>query len=206
MKRMLVGPVLLGALFAFSACGTSATSSTSSVLNLESTNYHTIPPTLTTLLPTTLPGSTLPGETVPPGGVTTTVTEYTVKPNDFPSKVARLYNIPLDALNQANTDTSGYGSFYVGLVIKIPAGATVPTTVAPASTTLPDLTGSSAGTGTKCVRGTYTIQSGDLPSKVAKKFDITKAQLDAANVNTKGYTNFIVGSKIIIPAKAGCTG
>jgi LysM repeat protein len=206
---MLVGPVLLGALFAFSACGTAATSSTSSVLNLESTNYHTLPPTLTTLPPSSsLPGgSTVPGETTPAGGVTTGITEYKIQAKDYPSKVAKLYNIPLAALDQANTDTTGYGQFYVGLIIKIPAGATVPTTTAPPVTTLPDLTGATVkGGSTSCVRGTYTIQSGDLPAKVAKKFDITRAQLDAANVNTKGYTNFIVGSKIIIPAKAGCTG
>ena len=34
---------------------------------------------------------------------------------------------------------------------------------------------------------------------MAAKFDVTVAQLDAANVNTKGYTNFIVGVKIVIP-------
>ena len=183
---MLVGPVLLGVAFVFSACGNSAISSTSSVLNLEPTNYHTLPPTQTTLPATSLPGgSTLPGETTPPGGVTTTVTEYTVKKGDFPSGVARRYAIGLDALNQANLDTSGYGSFYIGLVIKIPAGAVVPTTVAAPLTTLPELTGSTTKGSTKCVRGTYTIQAGDLPGKVAKLFDITRAQLDAANVNTK---------------------
>ena len=41
---------------------------------------------------------------------------------------------------------------------------------------------------------------------MAKKFDVTKEQLDAANAGTKGYKNFIVGVKIIIPAKEGCTG
>jgi spore germination protein YaaH len=156
-------------------------------------------------LPTTLPGaSTLPGATLPAGTVTTSVTSYTVQPNDFPKKVAHKFSVPLDALNQANTDTPGYTQFYVGLVIKIPAGAVIP---APTTTTtgpLPDLTkGTVKG---NCVRGTYTVQKGDLPSTVAKKFSLTRAQLDAANVNTRGYTSFIVGIKIIIPAASGCTG
>jgi hypothetical protein len=41
---------------------------------------------------------------------------------------------------------------------------------------------------------------------VAQKFDVTVAQLDEANASTKGYKNFIVGVKIIIPASSatGC--
>ena len=208
MKRMLVGPVLLGAALAFSACGSTATGTTSSVVNLQATNYHTLPPTLTTLPPsltTQAPGQSLPpGVTFPPGSVTTAITTYKVVSGDVPSKVARRFGITLDALVQANTDTPNYAAFNVGLIIKIPAGATVPTTSSTTTQPLQDLTGGTVKG--NCVRGTYTVQKGDLPSTVATKFSLTKAQLDAANASTKGYTSFIVGIKIIIPAASGGTG
>ncbi|MCU1504661.1 MAG: hypothetical protein JWM12_4015, partial [Ilumatobacteraceae bacterium] len=40
--------------------------------------------------------------------------------------------------------------------------------------------------------------------KVAAKFDVTVAQLDAANTGTKGYSAFYPGLKIVIPPKTGC--
>ena len=47
--------------------------------------------------------------------------------------------------------------------------------------------------------GSHTIVEGDLPSTVAKQYDVTLDALNAANANTQGYQNFIVGVKIIIP-------
>jgi hypothetical protein len=40
--------------------------------------------------------------------------------------------------------------------------------------------------------------------KVAKKLDTTVEALDAANVNTKGYSGFFPGLKIKTPPKADC--
>lgn len=209
MKRNWLVPVGVGAALLLSACGDSATATTSTVLTLESTAYQTLPPTPSTLPPTTL----APGATTPAGGTTVEVTEYTIQDGDVPFTVANKFGVTLDALNLANADTAGYSAFYVGLKIKIPAGATIPT-----QTTVPTGTGTTqpttpaestttlAGGGSNCTQGSYTIQEGDLPGTVASKFDVTVAQLDAANVNTKGYKNFIVGVKIIIPAKEGCTG
>jgi peptidoglycan endopeptidase LytE len=146
----------------------------------------------------------VPGATFAPGSVTTGVTTYKVQKGDARSAVARRFGISLSALDQANTDTANYNQFYIGLLIKIPAGATVPTSSTTTTQPLPDLTkGTVKG---NCVRGTYTVQKGDLPSTVAKKFNLTRAQLDTANQSTKGYSNFIVGIKIIIPAASGCTG
>ena len=208
MKKYGWIPAVVGAALFMSACGDSATATTSSVATIGSTNYHTIPPTQSTLAPTT---STLgTGATVAPGTVTTDVTEYKIQANDVPFTVANKFGITVDELALANADTQGYGAFYVGLKIKIPAGATIPdqsteptTTVA---TTPGETTTTLAGGGSNCAQGSYTIQDGDLPGKVAAKFDVTVAQLDEANANTKGYKNFIVGVKIIIPAKEGCTG
>ncbi len=208
MKMSWWLPVGVGAALLMSACGDSATATTSTVQTIGSTNYHTIPPTQSTLAPAT--SSTLAGSTPPPGSVTTEITEYTIKANDVPFSVANRFGITVDELALANADTQGYGAFYVGLKIKIPAGATIPSqstaTTTTVATTPGETTTTLAGGGSTCAQGSYTIQAGDLPGKVAAKFDITVAQLDEANANTKGYTNFVVGVKIIIPAKEGCTG
>jgi LysM repeat protein len=207
MISKLLLPVCVGGALLLSACGSSGATTTSSVVNLESTNYHTIPPT-----PSTVTTTTLPGGSVPPGQVTTEPTDYTVQKGDVPFTVARKFSITVDALNLANADTPGYSAFYVGLKIKIPAGAIIPTggttpgsdTTTTVATKPANTTTTLKGGGSNCAAGTYTIVQGDLPSTVAKNFDVTVAQLDAANVNTKGYKNFIVGTKIVIPAKSGC--
>lgn len=207
MKKLLLPAGLAAAAVLFSACGDSSTATTSSVLNMSSSNYATLPTTPSTLPPS----STAVGETVPPGTKTTEITEYAIKDGDVPFTVANKFGITLDALNLANADTSGYSAFYVGLKIKIPVGATIPsastdTTTTAASVTPAETTTTLAGGGSNCTQGSYTIVAGDLPSTVAKKFDVTVAQLDEANAGTSGYKNFIVGVKIIIPAKDGCTG
>lgn len=202
-KKWLVS-VVVGATALLSACGNSSTASTSSVLNLSSTNWATLPPTPSTIPVTTLPG---PGQ---PGQQTIEPTQYTVQSGDVPFTVAKRYGITLDALNLANVDTAGYSAFFVGLKIIIPAGAMVPQSTLVPDTSLPvtpsQTTTTLAGGGSNCVAGKYKIQDGDLPSTVATKFDVTVAQLDAANVNTKGYKNFIVGVEIIIPKSSapGC--
>ena len=208
MKKSGWIPAVIGAALFMSACGDSATATTSTVATIGSTNYHTIPPTLSTLAPTTtVAGAPVPGP--PAGTVTTDVTEYTIAANDVPFTVANKFGITVDALALANADTQGYSAFYVGLKIKIPAGATIPEPRPPpprCATTPGETTTTLAGGGSNCAQGSYTIQEGDLPGTVAKKFDVTVDQLDAANADTKGYKNFIVGVKIIIPAKEGCTG
>ena len=50
-----------------------------------------------------------------------------------------------------------------------------------------------------CVPGTYEIEDGDFPIRVAEKFDITVDALNAANAATEGYGAFFPGLKIIIP-------
>jgi LysM repeat protein len=201
VKRSIVwSPLLVGAAVLLGACGEDGTATTSSVAGMGPTNYHTLPTVLATSSTSTLPGGQ------PAGTITTDVTEYTVQAGDVPFTVAQDFNISLDALNLANAETSGYSAFYVGLVIKIPAGATIPGSVT--TTTLPgtpvETTTTLAGGGDNCAPGSYVIVEGDIPSRVAEKFDVTLAQLDAANVNTQGYQNFIVGITIVIPAKSDC--
>lgn len=46
---------------------------------------------------------------------------YTIVEGDTPSGVAKKLDVTVDQLAAANADTKGYGSFYVGLEIKVPA-------------------------------------------------------------------------------------
>ncbi len=196
MQVKCVVSVLVGAAL-LSACGdgSSATSTTAPV-NLNSTSFATLAPTL----------STLPPDTTTPevGQKSTAVQEYTVVAGDVPVNVAKAFGVTLDALNLANVNTPDYVPFYVGTVIKIPEGALVPaptTTVAAgtADTTANASTTTLGADANGCTAGTHEIVDGDLPGTVAKKYDVTVAQLDAANVDTNGYKNFVVGFKIIIP-------
>ena len=140
-------PLGVGAALVLSACGDGSTASTTTVVNLESTNYHTLPPTQSTAPPTTkVPGggtgNSNPGDTTPQGGTVAGEQSYTIGANDVPFTVAKKFGITVDALALANAGTPGYGAFYPGLVIKIPAGAKVP----PATTTPPTTPGQTTTT------------------------------------------------------------
>jgi LysM repeat protein len=196
MRSLLIGPVvLLAAALTLGACGSAASTSSSSVLDLTSTNYVVQSTTPVTIPPTTDPTGAVAGEQ-----------RYTIQSGDVPFLVARKFGVTLDALNLANVDTPGYSAFFVGLEIIIPAGGTIPDPSA--NTTIPatpaNTTTTLAGGQSNCAAGSYVIVAGDLPSTVAKKFDVTLDQLNAANANTKGYKAFIVGVTIVIPAKSGC--
>lgn len=177
----------------FAACGTGTSGSTTTVVNLEPTNYHTLPPTISTAPPLSLvTGSSIPGDGT---GTTMPALTYVIKSGDAPLRIAKMYSITLDALNQANADTAGYDSFYPGLEIKIPAGAIVPQ----ATTTTWSLKPG-------CTQGKYTVKSGDSPGSVAGKFGVTRTMLDNANRGLKGYGAFLVGITLTIPAKSGTAG
>ena len=45
---------------------------------------------------------------------------YVVAEGDYPTLVAGKLNTTVDALEEANADTDGYGAFYVGLTINVP--------------------------------------------------------------------------------------
>lgn len=199
MKRVF--PIVVAAAALLSACGDSgASGGSTTAATMGPTSFATLAPTQSTAPPTTVAGGGVAGE------VTTTVTPYEIVAGDVPVNVAKMFSITLEALKNANVDTAGYSAFYVGLTINIPAGAVLPsstpvtpTTPAgdPGATTTPPAT--TLDPSAACTAGSYSIVEGDLPSRVAKSFDVTLEQLDAANVNTNGYKAFIVGVKIIIP-------
>ena len=62
-----------------------------------------------------------PSETIPDAGDNCSQGTYTLVEGDYPGAVASKFDVTVDALNAANVNTSGYGAFYVGLEIVIPA-------------------------------------------------------------------------------------
>ena len=62
-----------------------------------------------------------PTETIPDAGDNCPPGKYTIVEGDFEGKVASKFDVTVDALRSANASTSGYGAFYPGLEIVIPA-------------------------------------------------------------------------------------
>lgn len=65
-----------------------------------------------------------PAATIPDAGDNCAPGKYTIKDTDTSrSKVAKAFDVTVEALDAANAGTSGYGAFYPGLEIVIPAKA-----------------------------------------------------------------------------------
>ena len=188
---VIAWPVVAGA-FILGACGSDASgSATASTIDLKPTEYITKEPVPTTIAPI--------GTAVDTSGEQL----YTIQSGDFPIGVANKFNVPLDSLLNYNDITAAEWPF-PGEVIRIPPGATAAEatdttagTDTPVGEAIPDA-------GDNCAPGKYVLVDGDIPIKVAENFDTTVAALAAANVNTPGYSSFIVGTEIVIPAKADC--
>jgi LysM repeat protein len=64
------------------------------------------------------------GETIPDSGSNCSAGSYTIEVDDTArTKVASKFDVTVEALDAANAGTSGYGGFYPGLKIVIPAKA-----------------------------------------------------------------------------------
>ena len=67
--------------------------------------------------------SAAPVETIPDAGDNCGEGTYTIAAGDIPIRVAENFDVTVDALNAANANTDGYGAFFAGLEIVIPAKA-----------------------------------------------------------------------------------
>ena len=229
-SRLIVAGLAVAGGLLLGACGSGSggTSSNSTILPLTPTNFATIP-TVPATTTTTVP----PVAGAPIEGQTTYIIVAGDYPSTIAQKFKVSFQdlMTLNGWTLSGDQVTNFPA--VGTEIKIPAGATQPgsatgTTAAPAggATTTSAAGGSSRSTTTTaagtaksttttaasaptnsagpCVEGTYTIQKGDIPINVAKKFDLTVDQLNAANANTKGYKSFPIGLKIIIPKGSNC--
>ena len=202
----LIGPALIGAVV-LSSCGGSESGATQSTLDLSaaSTAFVVRPPATTEP-----PADTLAAGD--PDAIVEGTQEYTVQSGDAPYVLVTRFGVTLEDLLGVNEWTDPSQFPFPGTVILIPPGGksvtavtatpdsgtdTATDTEATPAETIPDA-------GDNCSQGTYTLVDGDYPGKVASKFDVTVDALNAANVNTSGYSAFYVGLEIAIPAKADC--
>ncbi len=193
-----VGPLLLA-----SGCGgSSPTGAGATIANIQPTSFVEIPPATTTTTTTTVPQGELVAGTRSPSEQV-----YEIRAGDSLGKIAGLYDITLEQLINYNQFADGANQLILpGQTIKIPPDALVPGTATqpdPEPATDPDPAGDDTAdepaTGDGCPTS-YVIKDGDTTRiGVAKQFDITYQEMDAANANTPGYQNFIVGTEIVIP-------
>jgi hypothetical protein len=191
------------------ACGgdDTADGSSNNLTPITGSSYVTIEPattTTTTTLPPVDPASLQAGQTSPQEQT------YTVQSGDSVSRIASMHGIAGEVLANYNSWPEGIQHpIFPGDVVRIPPNSLVPATggaatggAATGGATTGDTTGETAtdtATDGECPT-TYVIQAGDTSRiKVAESFGITYEQMDAANANTPGYQNFIVGTPITIP-------
>ncbi len=202
---VLVGPALIGAIV-LSSCGSGESGATESTIDLSaaSTAFVVRPPATT--VPPVDPA------TVDPAAVVEGTQEYTVQSGDAPYVLVQRYGVTLEDLLAVNEWSDPSQFPFPGTVILIPPGATSVTAAADTSTGDAATDDSEAATpaetipdaGDNCAPGTYSVEEGDFLGRVASKFDVTVDALNAANVNTSGYSSFYVGLEIVIPAKSDC--
>ena len=209
-----LGGLALATTIGLTSCGSGGSASIPTpVVTIGATNFVTLAPTPSTnAAPTSDPAALQPEQ------------QYTIIAGDYPGSVAKMFNVSFDDLFTINNWTlegQFVPEFQVGVVIKIPAGGTLPgvsiaptaapvdqpVTVTTLSATGPVITAAPkapATTVSNCPEGEYTIVAGDYPGAVATKFDTTVGALNIANQNTNGYASFYAGLVIKIPAKATC--
>jgi murein DD-endopeptidase MepM/ murein hydrolase activator NlpD len=115
---------------------------------------------------------------------------YTVQQGDIPASIARRFGISVDALLAANQITDPRRLQIGQQLIIPPAGATMTT---PVPATNQPVVSAAAGT-----EGTYTVQRGDIPASIARRFGITANMLLAAN-SINDPTRLQIGQILLIP-------
>lgn len=193
-------PLLLAA-----GCGeSSGEGARATITPIQGSSYVTIEPATTTTTTTIVLDDLQAGDVSPVEQV------YTVASGDSLSRIAGLYDITIDTLVNYNGWSDGSSHLILpGDQVLIPpntpvAGSTGGDTASGSGST--DAGGTDTGdtgddtaTGDDCPT-TYVIAAGDTTRiKVADRFGITYQQMDAANANTPGYANFVVGTPITIP-------
>jgi LysM repeat protein len=188
------------------SCGDDAEGAKTTLGTVQTTSYVVEEPVTTTAPPTTAPAATPEGQVDPNEQI------HVVVAGDSVYKIADLYGITPDALVNYNDWPEGINHFlHVGDQVKIPPNSQVPSET-PASGSSSGSTGGGGDTGggttqTSAPSGvgcTHTVESGDNPTRVAKKYGITVDELAAANAGNPAYQNFLIGSSLSIPANGNC--
>lgn len=106
---------------------------------------------------------------------------YVVQKGDYLTKIAKICGVTYESLIKANPEIKNPSLIYPGQIIRIKAGASVPTpTPAPSS-------------------GTYTVVKGDTLYKIAVRFGTTTQAILAANPEIKNASLIYIGQVIKLP-------
>jgi LysM repeat protein len=195
-----VGPLLLAA-----GCGGASPSGARVTLaNIQPTSFVEIAPATTTTTTTISP------QQIEESGISPVEQTYTVQSGDGASKIASLYGITLDQLVSYNQWPEGVSHlFLVGDTVLIPPESKIPGAGAGTATgtdgeTAGDSTGGDTGVENLGEGCTHTIEAGEFPNKVAKQYEITYPQLQAANPSMDMTVTFPVGAVLVIPPEGTC--
>jgi LysM repeat protein len=199
------GIMLLG----LSACSGGGGAASVSTVQIRPSSYEVKEAATTTTVPTSAAAG--------PDGRSAAEQTYIVQSsNDVPYNIAKKFDVDLDALRNYNGWAEGtYAGFPgPGGTVRIPPGAKF---IDPSATTTTAASASGGGTdtaasaptgsagGDRC-NPTYTIESGDAPLVITRKFDITLDQLNAVNASTPNWPNLYTGRVIKLPPPADCAG
>jgi LysM repeat protein len=191
-----------------SACGDDDDAAQSTVI-IQPSSYST-------QLSTTAPAQSGESGGSLPAGVVAGTQVYEVQSGDFLAAIASDFGIPPESIANFNQWEDGVNHMlHPDMVIHIPPGAQAPSAnddegeedSSESEDTEEDEEPVQAEVDPddppECPngdpQGTYTIEAGDIPARVAESLDVTLDQLNEANANTPGFRGFIVGTDILVP-------
>lgn len=194
---MVAGAVLAGFLALTAVgCGSDESGARTTLEPIQPSSYVVRDPVTTT---TVQPGSEV-DPNIDEDGRSKIEQEYIVQSGDAVALIASRFGISATDLAGYNDWPSGINQpIFPGDRILIPPGALIPELPELAANPASAPSTTLAGADGSCVEGTYVIAAGDIPVRVAQRFDISLDKLNEANANTPGYEAFIVGIEIKIP-------
>jgi membrane-bound lytic murein transglycosylase D len=128
-------------------------------------------------------------------------TNYTVRPGDTLSGLARQWGVSVNAIRAENGMGPNQTNLRAGQRLIIPGRArTAPQ--APAAAPRRESAAPAATTGSGAVSGQthYTVQQGDTPFSIARRFEVTVEALSQANNLNREKPVVRVGQRLVIPA------
>jgi len=133
-------------------------------------------------------------------------TNYTVRPGDTLSGLARQWGVSVNAIRAENGMGPNQTNLRAGQRLIIPGGArSAPASQTPAPPPRQESTAPAAptgGTGSSAVSGqTYAVQQGDTPFSIARRFEVTVEALSQANNLNREMPVIRVGQRLVIPGK-----
>ena len=180
---------ILVAVSVVAACSADVSGSATTFVQLGPTNFVTIPPVQTTLVPTT---------TTLPIGAVGVEQNYTVRQGDSPSLVAQLFGITMSELLAYNGLVASAQFPYPGSVLRIPPTAMV---LNPEIVVAPNVSAPPSAPGCDPrPAGTYQVAAGDSIFAIRRKFCVSLASLLSANGWNYSNANIYQGQIINIPA------